>query len=251
MCTLALYFQVLRDFPVIVAANRDEHYDRAARAPGVLDAKPRILAGTDERAGGTWLGINERGLLTGILNRCSDETTAAEPRSRGLLCLDVLACPNTNTAREYLATQQNCFLPFSLVFVDSEQAWLAFNAEGRIETRALTPGLHVFSNAAIHDDTSEKRQRAYALFAEAQPDAKEIDRGSSWIPKLQKALSDHSLGSGSDDPREAICVHGQVSGTVSSSIVLLSSAERRFRMFYCPGPPCQSCFGEAPKLDIR
>ncbi len=251
MCTLALYFRALDDFPLLVAANRDEHYDRPAAAPMVLNRQPKVLAGTDLRAGGTWLGVNEHGLSAAILNRRSDESADASPRSRGLLCLDLLACKSASAAREFLEIQRESYQPFTVVFADSKDAWFAFNTPRRIESEKLGPGLHVFSNAATHDEASEKRQRAYSLFAKAQPSHEKLSGTPSWIGELQKALSDHTLGNSADDPREAICVHGEVSGTVSSSIILFSKSARRFRTLYCAGAPCQTEFSDAPSLDVR
>lgn len=251
MCTLVLYFQVFNDFPVLVAANRDEHYDRPAAAPMVLSTHPRVLAGQDLRAGGTWLGVNEHGVLAAILNRRSDETTDAPSRSRGLLCLDLLACKSATDARKLLEVQRERYQPFTVVFVDPKDAWSAFNTPRRIESERLSPGLHVFSNAAVHDEASEKRQRAYSLFAKAQPHDEKFFAIASWIGELQKALSDHTLGNSASDPREAICVHGDVSGTVSSSIVVFSKSAGRFRMLYCAGAPCQTEFSDAPTLDVQ
>ena len=74
MCTLAIYFRVFPDYPVVVAANRDEYLDRAALPPTSLGERPRIIGGKDLRAIGTWLGINEHGLVAGLLNRRISET---------------------------------------------------------------------------------------------------------------------------------------------------------------------------------
>ena len=252
MCTLALYFQIADNFPLTVAANRDEHYDRPAAPPRVLNTKPKVLAGTDLRAGGTWLGVNEHGVLAAILNRRSDESIDAPTRSRGLLCLDLLARESAADAREFLKIQREAYQPFTVVFADSNDAWFAFNTTGPIKTAKLSPGLHVFSNAAVHDEYSEKRQRAYALFAEAQPEEEELSGPPSlWMDAFEKILSDHTLGDGSGDPRDAICVHGDVSGTVSSSIILFSKPARQFRTFYCAGAPCQNPFSETAALDTR
>ena len=92
MCTLAIYFRVFPDYPVVVAANRDEFLDRPALAPTALGDRPRIVGGKDLRASGTWLGINQHGLIAGLLNRRIAETGPNDDklRSRGLLCLDAL-----------------------------------------------------------------------------------------------------------------------------------------------------------------
>ncbi|HET9296015.1 MAG TPA: NRDE family protein [Candidatus Binatia bacterium] len=92
MCTLALYFKVFSGYSLAVAANRDEHYDRPSAPPSIIERSPTIVAGRDLRAGGTWLGINEYGLVVGILNRRQQRGLLANGayRSRGLLCLDLL-----------------------------------------------------------------------------------------------------------------------------------------------------------------
>src|ERR1700682_1686246 len=74
MCTLAIYFRVFGDYPVVVAANRDEFLNRPALPPTELGDRPRIIGGKDLRAKGTWLGINEHGLIVGLLNRRFAET---------------------------------------------------------------------------------------------------------------------------------------------------------------------------------
>src|SRR5437870_4054608 len=91
MCTLAIYFQTFPDYPVVIAANRDEYLERPAVPPTNLCDHPRIVGGKDLRANGTWLGINEYGLVAGLLNRRNGEAeNDPNLRSRGLLCLDVL-----------------------------------------------------------------------------------------------------------------------------------------------------------------
>lgn len=235
-----------------MAANRDEYYDRPALPPIELNTSPRVLAGQDLRAGGTWLGVNEHGVLAAILNRRSGQSVDVSTRSRGLLCLDLLACESAAAALEFLENQREAYQPFTVVFADSNDAWFAFNARGSITTAKLSPGLHVFSNAAPHDEYSEKRQRAYALFAEAQPREEELSGlPAVWMDTLAKVLGDHTLGNPLGDPRDAICVHGDVSGTVSSSITLFSKSARQFRTFYCAGPPCQSPFSETRALNTR
>ena len=69
MCTLAIYFQVDDEYPVVVAANRDEFYERPTIAPASLSRGPWVIGGKDLRAGGTWLGLNGHHLVAGLLNR--------------------------------------------------------------------------------------------------------------------------------------------------------------------------------------
>lgn len=245
---------MFKEYPLLVAANRDERYDRPSAAPTVWPTDPRIFAGKDLLAGGTWLGVNEAGLVAGILNRRS--TTESQPtlptRSRGLLCLDLLRLESAPEASTLIRRLEESYQPFTALFADPREAWVATNTRGEIKTYKLNEGLHVLSNAAQFDGRSEKVDRAYLQFAGALEDPRLNGRDpTAWVRSLQTVLADHSLGNGSDDPREAICVHGDVSGTVSSTVIIYSEAAARYYAFNCPGPPCQRSFGEALALVVR
>ena len=237
----------------MVAANRDEHYDRPAAPPRLLKTRPEVLAGMDLRAGGTWLGVNENGVLAAVLNRRSDSTENGDSpmRSRGRLCLDLLMQRTAFAGHEFLAEHRQPYQPFTLVFADSSNAFFAFNANGRIQVLKLKPGLHVFNNAVMHDEYSEKKQRAYALFSAVTLEGQSFSGPiPSCVGRFQRVLSDHTLGNAPGDPREAICVHGEISGTVSSSVIVFSNRVRQFRTFYCGGPPCQNHFHEMSTVDV-
>jgi uncharacterized protein with NRDE domain len=239
---------------MVVAANRDEHYDRPSAPPAMINAHPAILAGRDLRAGGTWLGVNEHGLLAGILNRRSDGEQSPRPgvRSRGLLCLDILALTTAAAAGAFVRAQQNDYQPFTLLCADADDAWSAYNHDGRIITTILDPGIHVFSSAGEKNARSDKRDRAYRRFAQIAKNLHADATGSAGdFLRLQTVLADHAVGDGSDDPRDAICMHGEIAGTVSSSIIVHSPRERRFRTFHCPGAPCRNDFSLAINLDLR
>jgi uncharacterized protein with NRDE domain len=254
VCTLALYFKSFEHYPLVVAANRDEHYDRPSAPPALLNADPAILAGRDLRAGGTWLGVNAHGLLAGILNRRSDGEPEPRPgtRSRGLLCLDILALNTAAAARGFVESRTDGYQPFTLLCADANDAWSASNHGRQITSKSLGPGLHVFSSATESDASSDKRDRAYVRFAGLAKDLKthRADAADGFL-RLREVLGDHTLGDGSDDPKDAICVHGEIAGTVSSTIVVYSPHERRLRTFFCSGAPCRNVFDQAMDLDLR
>jgi len=251
MCTLALFLDVFDEFPLLVAANRDERYDRPAAPPALIATNPKIVAGRDLRAGGTWLGINDHGLVVGILNRRANGATPVRtnPRSRGLLCMDLLALRNTEEALELMIRREDQYNPFTLVFVDPGGGGVSFNANGTIAVRALRAGLHVFSSAAAVDTESAKADRAYQRFLGWADGWKAQKRSGEWLGGLRTLLGDHSA-LGKDDPRDAICVHGAESGTVSSSIIHYSALDKRFECYYCAGAPCQNSFAAPLALDV-
>ena len=254
VCTLAFYFKVFQEFPLVVAANRDEHYDRPSAAPARLDTRPAIIAGRDLRVGGTWLGINEHGLMVGILNRRTNGVGSggADLRSRGLLSMDLLRIKNAAAAQRFMQAHREKYQPFTVVCADRERAWAAYNSRDKIALIALPQGLHVFSSAAEVDLRSEKAERAYHRFAQLVDEAAETKLSQTQtLAKLQSLLSDHdSLGIPRGNSQEVLCVHGEVSGTVSASVIFYSSSQQQFEMYYCPGPPCRNSFGQPLILPV-
>ncbi len=258
MCTLALYLQVFADLPLLVAANRDEHFDRPSAPPAQIAGDPRIVAGRDLRVGGTWLGVNDHGLLVGILNRRQNENGSdglppTLTRSRGLLCMDLLQRKSAAEGVQFIAGHSTAYNPFTVVFADRQSAWVAYNNhDSKIVSRRLEPGLHVFSSAAELDLNSAKADRAHPRFAHLK-DRTLIGRAepANWLSDLRAVLADHTLREGSIDPGDAICVHRETTGTVSSSVVALAAARSRFDTFFCPGPPCQNSFTGPVSLAIR
>src|SRR5580704_7437056 len=93
MCIFSVAYRVFPDCPIFVLTNRDESTERPTLSPRVFESTApegkRWFGGADQRAGGTWLSVNEHGLLAAVTNRKTD-LVADNPRSRGLLCRDVL-----------------------------------------------------------------------------------------------------------------------------------------------------------------
>jgi len=85
MCLIALALNVSPEFPLILAANRDEFYDRPSlRAHRWTDA-PHVIGGRDVTAGGSWLAISRHGRFAAVTNL---RGAASKERSRGLLVSD-------------------------------------------------------------------------------------------------------------------------------------------------------------------
>jgi uncharacterized protein with NRDE domain len=250
VCTLAIFFKEFDGCPLLVAANRDERYDRPSLPPALLAGEPKIVAGKDLTGGGTWLGVNQHGLVVGILNRRIDEPAKAQPqlRSRGLLCLDLLRLRTGREAADFLRCHKERYNPFTVVYVDPESGGVAFNTAAEIQLRSLAPGLHVFSSAAEMESGSGKADRAFRLF---RARAAEIAPGrGAWLASLQSVLADHTTPD-RERPRDSVCVHGDGSGTVSSSIIIFAAGPQpRFENYFCAGPPCRNAFGVPVDLEV-
>ncbi|NKB68564.1 MAG: hypothetical protein GKR89_15995 [Candidatus Latescibacteria bacterium] len=140
MCLCALFYHTVPDYPLAMAANREEVYSRRARRPAWLEDRPYIFAGQDLVAGGTWQGINRNGVLVALTN---GRTGNADPdrRSRGLLCLDVLEHPTAVQARHWLQghLRQQAYNSFNLICADSQRAF-AVHSSDPPQIEELEPG---------------------------------------------------------------------------------------------------------------
>ncbi|MGO9607777.1 MAG: NRDE family protein [Candidatus Binataceae bacterium] len=247
MCTLAIYFQVAADWPVIIAANRDEFLERPATDPGTLHENPHVVGGKDLRAGGTWLGISEYGLVAGLLNRRADGDPNPNARSRGMLCLDALCCSTAADAARFAGAERGeNYNPFNLLMASREEAHVAHNRGSHIEVVSLAPGLHLLSNLDVDDFECPKISRAYGRFADLAERPEFRRDPIAMRSELGALLTDHSTQL---DPRSgrpnALCLHLDAYGTRSSSLIFLGREPGRIEHFFAPGAPCKTAYKPA------
>jgi uncharacterized protein with NRDE domain len=246
MCTLAIYFQTNAAFPVVVAANRDEFYERPARPPARLTDDPWVVAGYDLRAGGTWLGVNSCNLVAGVLNRRSSTPPDPSRRSRGLLCLEALHERSARAARAFVQREVgSLYNPFNLLIAAPDAACVIGNISGAMVVTQLEPGLHLLTNLELNDPECPRIAKSYGLFEGAQGDLKENSVGP-FLAGLRSILSDHStpLDPRAPLPPNNLCVHTERFGTCSSTVLMYSARTQRFRMWHAAGPPCQTDYAE-------
>ena len=145
MCLILLALDSHPDYSLIVAANRDEFYDRPTAPAAFWSDAPSILAGRDLQAGGTWLGIDRRGRFAAVTNYRQGQREPAAPRSRGHLVRDFLT--SSIDAEEYMRGVErdaDSYNGFNLLAGDSRRLCYFSNREGR--TRQLSPGVYGLSN---------------------------------------------------------------------------------------------------------
>lgn len=86
MCLIVIAHALSDELPLVVAANRDEDYDRPTLAAGFWPDAPEVAGGRDARARGTWLAITRNGRFAAVTNLRGE--AHAGGRSRGLLVSD-------------------------------------------------------------------------------------------------------------------------------------------------------------------
>ena len=238
MCLLAIAFKHFPGYPIVVAANRDEFYTRSTDPPRRVSQSPIIFAGTDNEAGGTWLGINQYGLVAAVTNRHAGRRPDPTLQSRGILCLDALRYKSTAGALDAChQTLGNAPRnPFNLIVASKSGGWML--ADLQTAARELTPGWHFVANGLPDDPEDARVRRAQRIVAAA-----------SWngineiIAGLKKLCGDHgSRGMRQKQGRDAICVHGRDAGTMSSTILAVNSAGKPEYYLYADGTPCSNAF---------
>jgi uncharacterized protein with NRDE domain len=227
----------------LIAANRDEMAGRPWKTPERhWPDRPDVIAGLDELAGGSWLGLNEAGVTAAILNRVGTLGPQAGKRSRGELVLEALDHADAVEAASALSQLDGrAYRPFNMLVADNRDAfWVRADGGARVQVHPIPEGLHMLTAQELDDDTSP-RIRAYRprFLAAPMPDPEQDDwRG--WT----ELLAD---GGGSEDGEEvaAMCfTRANGFGTVSSSLIALPAigSEAKAIWRFAAGRPDQAAW---------
>src|SRR5512140_248919 len=144
MCLITVAWHVRAQLPLVVAANRDEWRDRPAEAARWWPDQPRILAGRDLQAGGTWMGVTRDGRFAAVTNFRDPSDRRTTARSRGGLVTEYLL--GEQDPGSYLAQLMHHageYNAFNLVLGDGGSLWYYGSREGL--ARPVPPGVHGLS----------------------------------------------------------------------------------------------------------
>ncbi len=142
MCLILLAWRQHPDFPLVLAANRDEFHARPSTCIAPWPDQADLFAGRDLAAGGTWLGFTAGGRFAAVTN-VRDPAAAQGSRSRGLLPRDFLmgTCPPLAFCRNI---EQDVYSGFNLLVGDSRELAYCSNRGGA--PKMLAPGIYGLSN---------------------------------------------------------------------------------------------------------
>jgi uncharacterized protein with NRDE domain len=145
MCLVLIVLDSHPDYRLIVAANRDEFYDRPTVSAAFWADAPSVLAGRDLRAGGTWLGVDRSGRFAAVTNYRQGEREPATGHSRGHLVSDFLTTRTDPRAYiERVKSEAGLYNGFNLLAGDTRELPYFSNREG--VARTLSPGVYGLSN---------------------------------------------------------------------------------------------------------
>lgn len=176
MCLIVFSYKQYENYPFVLAANRDESYNRPTEKAHVWQTSPKILAGKDKKAGGTWLGVSENGRIAALTNHRQIDDIKEDTTSRGIIVKDFLL--SGGKPREYLAELQrngDKFNGFNLIAGTFDNLFYMSNKKEGIFK--IQPGNHALSNAFLNTPwpkTQDSAQTFKKVLSQGKPDEKQL-----------------------------------------------------------------------------
>jgi uncharacterized protein with NRDE domain len=184
MCLILVAFKTVPDYPLLIAANRDEFHARPAQKADWWPDDANMLGGRDLQAGGTWLAVHRSGKFAAVTNYRDADASKRSKRSRGHLVSEFLQ--GTHGPREYIQTLKGeDFAGFNLLLSDGQT--LAYLSNRGAQSGELPPGLYGLSNATL-DTPWEKVERSRGRLQAL------IDNGTVNESSLLRVLADQQKG---------------------------------------------------------
>jgi uncharacterized protein with NRDE domain len=145
MCLLFIAHNAHPHYRLVIAANRDEFYDRPTKPAAFWEETPDLLAGRDLKAGGTWLGITRTGKIAAITNYRQPHLEKGQAPSRGKLVSNFLeGNKDVDAYLDYLTMNGNRYNGHNLILGDNKRLCWYSNRGG--QNHNLSPGLYGLSN---------------------------------------------------------------------------------------------------------
>ena len=239
MCTMAILYKTAKNAPILVAANREEFFDRPTQHPKIQSGSPRVICGIDQRAGGTWFGVNQHGLFATVTNR-PKSVVPRDPRSRGVLCRELIQMRDAREAAEFAAKELStgAYAGANYICADAESAAVVHGGP-RVEIVELQPGLHLITNGDV-DDPHDERQD----FIRRMLGLHTLDSAVTFLAVASQAFARKADSAG----RRGVIITGKNYGTVSSTLLSLPRRIQQAVYQYAPGPPCDHSYDDLSAL---
>jgi uncharacterized protein with NRDE domain len=243
MCLIFFLYERHPAYRLVLAANRDEYYERPTEPLDFWEDSPDILAGRDLKQGGTWMGISKNGRFAAITNFRDPASFKPDAPSRGFLVSDFIA-GNTSPERYLEAVQAigSKYNGFNLLVGDDTALFYYSNNGNGIQK--IKPGFYGLSNHLLNTPWPKVEKGMSELeivlsekYAEQQIDIEAVFRilADGTRPPDDR-LPDTGVGLAWERILSPIFVSSETYGTRSSSVLLIRRngeavfAERSFTL---------------------
>lgn len=215
MCLVVIAHRASERFPLVIAANRDEDYDRATHDAHFWSDAPEVLGGRDAVHNGSWLAVTKSGRFAAVTNlRGAQQRT----RSRGALVREFVTTDVTPAElAKRIAPYSDQYAGFHLIA--GEAGGEAVYVHPELQKR-LEPGVHAFSNAPAGEEWVKTR-----IAADEMHVALKMDDAPSMAIVLMQFLA---LPRGTNDVESEIFIAGDRYGTRASTVIVVTQDEVLF-----------------------
>ncbi|MFV9474526.1 NRDE family protein [Advenella sp. RU8] len=199
MCIAYLSIKKHPEWPLFIAANRDEFHHRKALAAAPWKNKPDLIAGIDCEAGGTWLGLNKNGRFALLTNYRDIHSIMPAAPSRGYLVSEFLL--NDMPALDYASTilaKGKQYNAFNLVVGNRDRSIYISNRGLQAQPVELQQGSHVLSNHLMDTPWPKAERLRKAL------DSIELDFLPDQLPDIFDILRDNTRPPDHDLPNTGL-----------------------------------------------
>lgn len=260
MCTVLLAYKKVAGWPLVVANNRDEFFQRRALAPRVYNSGRkdgrRWVASCDLDGGGSWWGYNNRGLMVWLTNRWVGNEYVENCRSRGQLVVDLMSADDPQKARSALvaACAEAIFNPFNLIVVSPKQGFFSSNYP-QLHFSPLLPGYHYLGNGLLDACRSVKARSARRLFTGLEISL-EVEGGENFRSQdsLHQTLTYFKRALRTPFPQDDIPPQGfnvtfDGYGTTSSlAMAVADNGPKNMLLHYCDANPLRANYQDYSRL---
>lgn len=229
MCLIVFALESHPKYRLVLAANRDEYFERPTLPAGYWPEKPATLAGRDLQFGGTWLGVTTTGRLAALTNYRDQKWQVPNPLSRGMLVAEFLTgeAPPAEFL-EYLKNSGERYQGFNLLFGDLSRLFYYSN---RSETEnVVSPGIHGLSNHLLDTPwpkVSAAKEKLESLLRRDTEDPEEyFALLADQTPYPDAALPDTGVGIKQERFLSSIFVAGSTYGTRFSTLLFIDRENR-------------------------
>jgi uncharacterized protein with NRDE domain len=229
MCLILFAYNAHPAYRLILAANRDEFYERPSTPADFWVRYPHILAGMDLKEKGTWLGVTTTGKFAAITNYRDPDSWKTDAPSRGKLVSRYLTGSyNPEKYLKSVSKKAHVYNGFNILLGDAEDLFVYSN---RGEIQKLSAGIYGLSNRLL--DTPWPKVKRGKKLLEAALNKKGDDLEESLFALLadRRVPPDDELpqtGVGLEWERllSPMFITSPVYGTRSSTILLIGKNRR-------------------------
>ena len=220
MCTSIIFINRSSKWPVIIGSNRDERLNREWKFPARhwFNKYSNIIAGKDEKKGGSWIGVNDSNLVSLIHNRKTKKLKKST--SRGNIILDVLKHTEINSSLNYIKKINRLkYNNFNLLISNSKKTfWIKHDLDNeKLYIEELREGLSILTENELNNTNDKKINYYLDRFSKIETPNPTKNNWKEW-KKTLTYQNDKNI-----DNHKNICLINKAFnyGTKSSSLIAI------------------------------